>query len=101
LEEVSANLLAILTPLVRGEGSVKPPHKKISVARTKAAVAAGIVPWKQNCIRHSFCSYAVAVKGLDWTAIQADHSTKMLRDDYYEMRTYEEAERYWAIRPRH
>jgi hypothetical protein len=63
-----------------------------------AAAKAGIV-WKQNCIRHSFCSYAVAVKGLDWTAIRADHSTRMLRDCYLERVTKEDAEKYWAIRP--
>jgi integrase len=99
LEEVSANLLAILFPFVRSEGPVKPPHKKLSHARSKASHAAGIVPWKQNCIRHSFCSYAVAVKGLDWTALQADHSTKMLRDCYLEVVTEEDAEKFWNIRP--
>lgn len=65
---------------------------------TNAALAAGI-KWKQNCLRHSFCSYAVAVKGLDWTAMQADHSTKMLRDSYLEVVTKDDAERYWKIRP--
>lgn len=99
LEEISANLLAILSPFVRAEGPVKPANRKLSYARTKAALAANIVPWKQNCIRHSFCSYAVAVRGLDWTAIQADHSTKMLRDCYLEVVSKEDAEGYWAIRP--
>src|SRR5258706_5401188 len=42
-----------------------------------AARKAGI-DWKQNCIRHSYCSYAVATKGLDWTALQADHFTPLL-----------------------
>jgi integrase len=99
LEEVSANLLAVLSPFVRTEGPVKPPHKKLSHARSKASQAASIVPWKQNCIRHSFCSYAVAIKGLDWTALQADHSTKMLRDCYLEVVTKEDAVKYWEIRP--
>jgi integrase len=97
LEEVSANLLAILSPFVRSEGPIKPPHKKLSHARSKASHVAGIVQWKQNCIRHSFCSYAVATKGLDWTALQADHSTKMLRDCYLEVVTKKDAVKYWAI----
>jgi integrase len=97
LEEISTNLLTILSPFVRAEGPVKPPHKKLSHARLKASHTAGIISWKQNCIRHSFCSYAVAVKGLDWTALQADHSTKMLRDCYLEVVTKEDAERYWQI----
>jgi integrase len=95
LEEIPANLSAILSPFARAEGSVK-PKKKLALAMTNAALVAGI-KWKQNCLRHSFCSYAVAVKGLDWTALQADHSTRMLRDHYLEVVTKEDAERYWAI----
>lgn len=97
LEEVPANLLAILSPFACTKGPVK-PKKKLAHAMGNASAKAGIV-WKQNCIRHSFCSYAVAVKGLDWTAIQADHSTRMLRDCYLERVTKEDAEKYWAIRP--
>ena len=99
LEEISANLLAILSPFVRAEGPVKPANRKLSHARSKASHAAGIVPWKQNCIRHSFCSYGVAAKGLEWTAIQADHDIKMLKKHYLEMVTKEDAAKYWAIRP--
>jgi len=99
LEEISANLLAILSPFVRAEGPVKPAHKKLSHARSKASHVSGIVPWKQNCLRHSFCSYGVAAKGLEWTAIQADHDIKMLKKHYLEMVTKEDAAKYWAIRP--
>jgi integrase len=96
LEEIPANLFAILSPFARAEGSVK-PKKKLALAMTNAALVAGI-KWKQNCLRHSFCSYAVALKGLDWTALQADHSTRMLRDHYLEVVTKEDSERYWDIR---
>jgi hypothetical protein len=75
------------------------PRKKLQVALSAAARAAGIVPWRQNCLRHSFCSYSVALKGFDWTATQADHSVKMLRDHYWEVVTKEDAERYWKIVP--
>ena len=61
LEEIPANLFAILSPFARAEGSVK-PKKKLALAMTNAALVAGI-KWKQNCLRHSFCSYAVAGKG--------------------------------------
>lgn len=97
LEEIPENLLAILSPFACAEGSIM-PRKKLALAMTNAALAAGI-KWKQNCLRHSFCSYAVAVKGLDWTAMEADHSTKMLRDSYLEVVTKDDAERYWKIRP--
>ena len=73
------------------------PRKKLQLAFEKAAKAAGIAPWPQNALRHSFCSYAVALRGFEWTASQADHSVKMLRDHYWEVVTREDAERYFAI----
>jgi integrase len=97
LEEIPENLSKILSPFVRPEGSVK-PKKKLQYALENAAAAAGI-EWKQNCLRHSFCSYAVATKGLDWTALQADHSAKMLRDCYLEVVSKEDAAKYWSIVP--
>jgi integrase len=96
LIEVSENLGKILSPFAKVEGAVK-PRKRLQYAKQNAARAAGIV-WKHNCLRHSFCSYAVAVKGLDWTAIQADHDTKILKKHYLEMITKEDAAKYWAIR---
>jgi integrase len=97
LEEIPANLLAILTPLAKAEGPVM-PRKKLAHAMVNGARNAGIV-WKQNCLRHSFCSYAVALKGLDWTAMQADHSTQMLKKNYLEVVSKEDAAKYWAISP--
>ena len=64
---------------------------------TEAAKIAGISPWPQNVLRHSFCSYAVALKGLTWTAGQADHSERMLREHYWEVVERETAERYFAL----
>jgi integrase len=95
LEEIPDNLLVILTPFARVEGPVM-PRKKLAHAMVNGARNAGIV-WKQNCLRHSFCSYAVALKGLDWTAMQADHSTQMLRKNYLEVVSKEDAQKYWAI----
>ena len=91
------NLLMTLSPFIKTEGPII-PRKKLQFAKTKATRASDIT-WKQNCLRHSFCSYAVAVKGLDWTAIQADHDTKMLKKHYLEVVTKEDAAKYWAIRP--
>jgi integrase len=97
LIEVPENLATILSPFIKAEGPII-PRKKLQFAKTKATRASDIT-WKQNCLRHSFCSYAVAVKGLDWTAIQADHDTKMLKKHYLEVVTKEDAANYWAIRP--
>jgi integrase len=98
LIEVPENLKAWLSPYARAEGSLM-PRKKLQLAFEAAAKKAGIAPWPQNGLRHSFCSYAVALKGFEWTAAQADHSVAMLRRHYWEVVTKAEAERYWAISP--
>jgi hypothetical protein len=61
------------------------------------AVAGAKIEWKQNCLRHSFCSYAVALKGLEWTSDQADHSIAILKRDYREVVTKEDAAKYFSI----
>jgi integrase/recombinase XerD len=98
LIEVPENLRAWLAPHARPEGPVM-PRKQLQLALERAAKAAGIVPWPQNCLRHSFCSYAVALRGFEWTAAQADHSVRMLREHYFETVTKEDALRYWQIAP--
>jgi integrase len=109
LIEIPENLVKILTPYVVGiptnsdvalirATSVLPPSPGLQIVMTEAAAKAGISPWPQNVLRHSFCSYAVALKGLTWTAGQADHSERMLREHYWEVVEKAEAERYFAIR---
>jgi integrase/recombinase XerD len=99
LIELAENMKAWLSPFACPEGSVM-PHKKLQLAFETAARAAKIIPWPQNGLRHSFCSHAVALKGFDWTARQADHSIAMLRRHYWEVVTKDEAERYWGIYPK-
>jgi hypothetical protein len=51
------------------------PRAKVQVAMANAVEKAGI-EWPHNCLRHSFCSHAVALHGFTWTSLQADHSEK-------------------------
>jgi integrase len=95
LEEIPANLTKILKPFVREAGFVR-PKKKLQHAM-ETAVALAKIEWKQNCLRHSFCSYAVALKGLEWTSDQADHSIAILKRDYREVVTKEDAAKYFSI----
>jgi integrase len=97
--DVPENLVTWLKPHVQTAGSVM-PRKKLQLAFEAAAKNAEIMPWRQNALRHSFCSYAVASKGFEWTAEQADHSVRMLKDHYWEVVSKEEAEKYWAILPK-
>jgi integrase len=71
LIEVSENLKQWLSPFARESGSVM-PRKKLQLAFANAAKSAGISPWLQNGLRHSFCSHAVALRGSEWTSMQAD-----------------------------
>ena len=86
LIDVPENLMAWLKPHARIEGSVM-PAKKLQLAREHAAREAGIIPWPQNAFRHSFCSYAVKARGLEWTVDQADHGIQILRAVYKSMVT--------------
>ena len=72
------------------------PRAKVQVAMANAVEKAGI-EWPHNCLRHSFCSHAVALHGFTWTSLQADHSERMLRDHYREVVTKFEADAYFAI----
>ncbi|HXM02550.1 MAG TPA: tyrosine-type recombinase/integrase [Chthoniobacterales bacterium] len=99
LIEVPDNLKDWLQPYVKESDSVM-PRKKLQLAFEKAAKDSNLHPWRQNCLRHSFCSYAVASKGFEWTAAQADHTLRILRERYWEVVSKEDAEKYWAIRPK-
>jgi integrase len=98
LIEVPKNLLAWLKPFEKETGSLM-PRKKLQLAFEKAVKDSNLLPWRQNCLRHSFCSYAVASNGFEWTAAQADHTLRILRERYWEVVTKEDAEKYWAIYP--
>jgi hypothetical protein len=90
LVEIPENLAAWLTPQAKAEGSIM-PRAKVQVAMANAVEKAGI-EWPHNCLRHSFCSHAVALHGFTWTSLQADHSESMLRDHYWEVVTKFEAD---------
>jgi integrase/recombinase XerD len=98
LIEVPDNLKDWLEPYVKESGSVM-PRKKLQLAFEKAAKKSNLHPWRQNCLRHSFCSYAVAKNSFDWTAAQADNSARILREHYWEVFTKEDAAKFWNIRP--
>jgi integrase len=59
-----------------------------------------VVPWTQDCIRHSFCSYHLAqFKDAAATALEAGHTEQMLFGHYRELVDPKEARAFWAIRP--
>lgn len=69
------------------------------VRRLRRVRAAAGIPWPHDCLRHSFCSYVLPVKGAAWTANAAGHSEQILFQHYWELVPPAEAERFWALRP--
>jgi len=69
--------------------------KRLAAVRTLSGV-----PWPSNCLRHSFCSYALG-GGMSFedVARAANNSPAMLNKHYLGVVTRAEAERFWALRP--
>jgi hypothetical protein len=64
-----------------------------------AARKAGI-PLPENAGRNTFISMHVAhYESIDKTALEADNSATIIKKDYLDIVTREDAARYWAIRP--
>lgn len=59
----------------------------------------GEIPWAQDCLRHSFVSYHIAIHSAAETAREAGHSEAVLFKHYRELVTRSEAERFWKILP--
>jgi hypothetical protein len=61
---------------------------------------AGLVPWKNNALRHSFISYFyAATHDENRVAANAGNSPAMVHRHYRALTTKEDAERYFAIQP--
>lgn len=91
---ISKNLKAWL----RLGGDLKPGRVDDRV--TAVRKMAGIQHWPRNVMRHSFCSYHLAMHGsAAKTALAAGHSETMLFTHYRELVTPESASAFFAIRP--
>lgn len=77
-------------------GPLPPKWRKIRMKQIRKAVP---INWSDNCLRHSFVSYAVPVHGIALSGILADHSEAILKRHYRALVTRSDAERFWAILP--
>jgi len=79
----------------------------VNEQRTEAARAAGQDPssahkfvWKHNALRHSFCSYRLAViKNAAQVALEAGNSPKMIFSNYRQLVTETEAAKWFGVCP--
>jgi len=68
-------------------------------ASQKCAATAG-VPWKQNVLRHSFCSYRLAVTSdVSKVALEAGNSVTMIHAHYKALVTEQAGKEWFAIMP--
>ena len=89
------------TVWVRTEGPVTPrSHQRLRKLREKAEKAAGLWPWPQNALRHSYISYRLAlIEDVAKVALEAGHDPKALAAWYRRPIRKEVAKKFWSILP--
>jgi integrase len=95
------NLRAWLLPLRQFKGNVTPPRDNFRQLFESARIAAGIVDWPENALRHSFASYHLAAfKNAASTALElGHHDSRVTFAHYRELVKPKEAARYWKLKP--
>jgi len=92
------NLRSWITPIAKTSGRIQ----QTNFRRRSGSVrkAAGIIPWPDNALRHSFVSYRLADTGnAAQTALEAGHDQAILFRHYRELVKPKDAARYWSIKP--
>jgi len=79
---------------LKGDLPVRNLTKRLRRVRRAASVS-----WPPNCLRHSFCSYAVPTFGPGWAASAAGHEERMLNLHYRAIVNPTAASEFWAIHP--
>lgn len=101
--------IAWLTPRAKDEGHVVPRqgdhgvYYDLTAAVNRARKQAGFkgkFKWKRNGLRHSFCSYRLAItQDAAKTALEAGNSPQMIFRHYRELTTEEEAKEWFNVVP--
>ena len=107
LAPITDNLFAWLSPLAKKIGPVWPRGREwkerertITAAQNATAAAAGLLPWRHNSLRHSFCTYRVAAtQDVARTALEAGNSASTIFAHYRALATEAEGKAWFAIMP--
>jgi integrase len=102
LIKIAPNLADWLRPYSQKKGKLYPySHRWYHLNVDLLKEPAGLAEWPNNGLRHSFASYHLAKhQNAPQLALEMGHTTpRMIFDNYREVVTPEEAERYWSIRP--
>lgn len=99
LISMSANLRAWLEQVKVEDRTGRVWHKKRVVFERQACGVLAGVPWMDNALRHSFCSYRLMIAGETVTAREAGNSPTMIDQHYKELVTEQAARDWFAIVP--
>ncbi|HZC59172.1 MAG TPA: hypothetical protein VE154_04190 [Chthoniobacterales bacterium] len=56
------------------------------------------IPWRRNALRHSFCSYRVAITGdIPLVSIECGNSVQMIKRCYWDVKHFDERLRWFGI----
>ena len=95
--DINDTLAAWLAPYAELSGPVTPRNLE---SRLQNLAETAKVTWKKNGLRHSFCSYHLAMFGdAIKTAYQTGNSVDMIHKHYKALVIKADAERFWALRP--
>jgi integrase len=100
---IAPNLAEWLRPYAHLKGRIYPySHRWYHFNIDGLRKATELSEWPNNGLRHSFASYHLARhQNAPQLALEMGHTTpRMIFDNYREVVTPEEAERYWSIRPK-
>jgi integrase len=108
---LSDNALEWLKPMAQAEGSFLAPSRAMQSAgrpskrRTRELIVAAAqeadIVFPDNAGRHTFISMHVAYhESIEKTALEADTSAEIIKSNYLDIVTREEATNFWAIYPK-
>jgi integrase len=98
---LSDNLVEWLTPHMQTGGRVSPaPNDRAMNHRFARTAARQGIKWRHNALRHSFCSYRLAVSAdAARVATEAGNSARMIHQHYRALVTEVEGKAWFDIRP--
>jgi hypothetical protein len=96
LVPICDRLFDILQPLRRDSGpviSLKKPEDETARLRRVTGI-----PWRRNALRHSFCSYRVAITwNIPLVSIESGNSPEMIKSNYWDLKRADEGFKWFGI----
>jgi hypothetical protein len=98
LVPICDRLFNILKPMRRDSGpviSLKKPEDETARLRRITGI-----PWRRNALRHSFCSYRVAITwNIPLVSIESGNSPQMIKSNYWDLKRPDEGFKWFGITP--